>query len=89
MDIENWPTGRPVPYARNARKLTDQAVGKIAASLQEFGWRQPIVVDKAGVIICDHTRLLAAQKLGLETISVHVAENLTSAQVRAYQAARH
>src|SRR5205814_8216168 len=56
-----------------------------AASIQEFGWRQPIVVDSQGVIICGHARLLAAQKLGLKEAPVHVAENLTPAQVRAYR----
>ena len=61
MDIENWPIDKPVRYARNARKLTAQAVDKVAASIQEYGFRQAIVVDKAGVIICGHTRLLAAQ----------------------------
>jgi DNA modification methylase len=57
----------------------------VAASIQEFGWRQPIVIDREGVIICGHTRLLAARKLGLDQIPVHVAENLSPAQVRAYR----
>jgi DNA modification methylase len=57
----------------------------VAASIQEFSFRQPIVVDKDGVIVCGHTRWLAAQKLGLEQVPVHVAENLTPAQVRAYR----
>jgi ParB-like chromosome segregation protein Spo0J len=85
MQIELWPIDKPIPYARNARKLSAQAIDKVAASLQEFGWRQPIVVDKAGVIICGHTRLLAARKLGLTEVPVHVAANLTPAQVRAYR----
>src|SRR6266571_5980539 len=73
------------PYARNARKIPAAAVDKVAASIREFGWRQPIVVDAKGVIICGHTRLLAAQKLGLKEAPVHVADNLTPAQVRAYR----
>src|SRR2546427_251081 len=85
MDIENWLTSKPTAFARNARKLSPHAVDKVAASIQEYGFRQPIVVDKAGVIICGHTRLLAAQKLGIETVPVHVAANLTPAQVRAYR----
>src|SRR5436309_10787173 len=76
---------RIIPYARNARKIPVSAVDKVAASIHEFGWRQPIVVDGKGVIICGHTRLLAAQKLGLPEAPVHVAENLTPAQVRAYR----
>ncbi len=73
------------PYARNARQIPQSAVDKVAASIQEFGWRQPIVVDSEAVIICGHVRLLAARKLGLTQVPVHVAENLTPAQVRAYR----
>jgi len=73
------------PYARNARKIPAQAVDKVAASIKEFGWRQPVVVDGEGVIICGHTRWLAAQKLGLRQVPVHTASNLTPAQVRAYR----
>ena len=85
MEVNLWPLGRITPYGRNARKIPPQAVDKVAASIREFGWRQPIVVDRQGVIICGHTRLLAAQKLGLEQAPVHVADNLTPAQVRAYR----
>jgi DNA modification methylase len=85
MTIAIWPLQRIIPYQRNARKIPAAAVAKVAASIQEFGWRQPIVVDAAGVIICGHVRLLAAQKLGLREAPVHVAENLTLAQARAYR----
>ena len=85
MKITYWPIERIIPFARNARKIPPQAVDKVAASIKEFGWRVPIVVDKDGVIICGHTRLLAAQKLGLQEAPVHVADNLTPAQVRAYR----
>src|SRR6266404_8253043 len=85
MTISLWSIEKIIPYARNARKIPQQAVDKVAASIQEFGWRQPIVVDLQGVIICGHTRLLAAQKLGLKEAPVHVADNLTPAQVRAYR----
>jgi DNA modification methylase len=73
------------PYARNARKIPGPAIEKVAASIQEFGWRQPVVVDREGVIVCGHTRWLAARKLGLTKIPVHTADNLTPAQVRAYR----
>jgi DNA modification methylase len=76
---------RIIPYARNARQIPPQAVDKVAASIRAFDWRVPIVVDKEGVIICGHTRLLAAQKLGLKEAPVHVADNLTPAQVRSYR----
>src|SRR6266540_4249437 len=80
-----WSIEKVIPYARNSRKIPECAIDKVAASIKEFGWRQAIVVDKDGVIICGHTRLLAAQKLGLREVPVHVAENLTPAQVRAYR----
>jgi ParB-like chromosome segregation protein Spo0J len=85
MLVEMWPIDRPIEYARNARKITQAAVDKVAASIQEFGFRQPIVVDKDGVIIVGHVRLCAAKKLGLASVPVHVAANLTTAQVRAYR----
>lgn len=83
--IEQWPIDRPIPYARNARKISDKAVDKIAASIKEFGWQQPIVVDRDGVIIAGHTRLQAARKLQLTAVPVHVAKDLTDGQVKAYR----
>jgi DNA modification methylase len=80
-----WPTDKPIPYARNSRKIPERAIDKVAASIKEFGFRQCIVVDKDGVIICGHTRLLAGKKLGLKQVPVHVADNLTPAQVKAYR----
>ena len=74
MEVNPWPLGKITPYGRNARKIPPQAVDKVAASIREFGWRQPIVVDGQGVIICGQTRLLAAQKLGLNEAPVHVAD---------------
>src|SRR5213075_266640 len=85
MTVTMWPLEKIIPYGRNARKIPPQAVDKVAASIREFGWRQPIVVDREGVIIVGHTRLMAAQKLGLKEAPVHVADNLTPAQVRAYR----
>ncbi|MBK5292165.1 MAG: ParB N-terminal domain-containing protein [Acidobacteriia bacterium] len=85
MDVALRPIETVTPYARNARKIPPQAVDKVAASIKEFGWRQPIVVDNDGVIIAGHARLLAAQKLGLTEVPVHVATGLTPAQVKAYR----
>src|ERR1700719_3152049 len=76
MKIEMWPVDKPVPYAKNARKISDQAVDKVASSIQAFGFRQPIVVDKEGVIVVGHARLLGAKKLGLKLVPVHRADNL-------------
>jgi DNA modification methylase len=85
MKVTTWPLDKIIPFARNARKIPQQAIDKVAASIRQFGWRVPIVVDKDGVIICGHTRLLAARKLALREAPVHVADNLTPAQVRAYR----
>lgn len=85
LNVEAWPITRPKPYPGNARHMTDRAVDTVAASIRQFGWRQPIVVDVEDVVIVGHTRLLAAQKLELETVPVHIADNLTPAQVRAYR----
>lgn len=71
-------------YENNPRK-NDDAVEGVAASLSEFGWQQPIVVDKDGVVIVGHTRIKAARKLGLETAPVVVADELTEEQVKAYR----
>src|SRR5262245_31338403 len=74
------------PYANNPR-LNDDAVAPVARSIQEFGFRQPIVVDRAGVIIVGHTRYKAALSLGLKTVPVHVATGLTPEQIKAYRIA--
>ena len=84
MDVVDLPLERLIPYARNPRKNT-AAVATVAASLKEFGWRQPIVVDEEMVILAGHTRLEAARQLGLATAPVHVARGLTPTQARAYR----
>lgn len=86
MKIEMWPIGRVVPYEKNPR-INAGAVDAVAKSLREFGWRQPIVVDRDGVIVVGHTRWLAAKQLGLTEVPVHVAADLTPAQARAYRIA--
>src|SRR5204863_3653360 len=75
------------PYAGNPRQIPQSAVNKVAASIREFGFWQPIVVDQKGVIIVGHVRLLAAQRLELTNVPVHVATELTVAQVNAYRLA--
>jgi ParB-like chromosome segregation protein Spo0J len=86
MKIELWPIDRPRPYQRNARKISAQAVDKVALSLKSFGWRQPIVVDPATEeIIAGHARHLAAQQLNLAHVPVHLAHDLTADQIKAYR----
>jgi hypothetical protein len=53
----SWPIDKMIPYARNSRKIPERAIDKVAASIKEFGFCVPIVVDKDGIIICGHTRL--------------------------------
>jgi DNA modification methylase len=84
VEIRSIETIRP--YDKNPR-LNDGAVDAVAASLKEFGFRQPIVVDGDGVIVCGHTRYKAALKLGLAKVPVHVAKDLTPEQIRGYRIA--
>ena len=84
MDVIDLPLGQIIPYSRNPRR-NEKAIATVAASIQEFGWRQPIVVDEAMVILAGHTRLAAAQQLELKTAPVHVAKGLSEAQARAFR----
>jgi len=86
MKIKLQDIGSVQPYDRNLR-LNDSAVDAVAASLREFGFRQPVVVDAENVIIVGHARYKAAVKMGLSKIPVHVAIDLTPEQVRAYRIA--
>lgn len=85
MKIELWPIDKPIPYARNARKIPQSAIDKVAASIKEFGWQQPIVVDVNRVIVVGHVRLLAAKQLGEKKVPVHVATELTPGQIKAFR----
>ena len=76
MKIEMRKLSEIRPYDRNPR-INSHAVAAVAASIQEFGFRQPIVVDEHGVIIAGDTRYRAALQLGLEKVPVHVATGLT------------
>ena len=75
------------PYENNPRKLSEQAIKKVAMSLKEYGFRQPIVVDKNMVIVAGHTRYRASKKLGLKQVPVSVIDNLTEEQINAYRIA--
>lgn len=86
MEVKEWPIDKVKPYDKNPRN-NDDAVEATANSIKEFGWQQPIVVDKYGVIIVGHTRLKAAKKLELKQVPVTVAEKLTDEQVKAYRLA--
>jgi len=86
MKIETRDVSSIRPYENNPRHNAD-AVDAVAKSIEQFGWRQPIVVDANGVIVIGHTRLLAAKQLGMTTVPVHVAEGLSDAQIKALRIA--
>ena len=85
--IEMWPIERLIPYVRNARVCPESAITKVAGSIHEFGFKSPILVDGEGVVIAGHTRLLAAQRLGLGQVPVIVCGDLSAAQVKALRLA--
>jgi len=84
MDIQEIEIDKLIPYHNNPRK--NQDVDKVASSLSEFGFQQPIVVDKKMVVIVGHTRLLGAKKLGMKKVPVLVAD-LSEAKARGYRIA--
>ena len=86
MKTEQMKIADVIPYERNPR-INDGAVEAVAASIKEFGWRAPLVVDENNVIICGHTRLKAAEHLGLDMVPVHIAKGLTPEQIKAYRIA--
>src|SRR6266853_910460 len=82
--VELWPIDKLIPFARNPRTHSDSQVAQIAASIAEFGFLNPILVDTNAGIIAGHGRLLAARKLQLQEVPVIVLDHLTDAQKRAY-----
>lgn len=85
--VERWPIERLIPYARNARTHTDEQVALIAASIREWGWTMPVLVDETGNLIAGHGRVLAARQLGLTSIPTMRARGWSDAQIRAYRLA--
>ena len=86
MEVIDKQIAELIPYAKNPRK-NDQAVNAVAASIREFGFKVPIVIDSAGVIVAGHTRMKAALLLGLETVPCVVADDLTEDQIKAFRLA--
>jgi ParB-like chromosome segregation protein Spo0J len=82
--VEKWKIDKLIPYARNSRTHSDEQVAQIAASIKEWGWTTPVLVDDTGQIIAGHGRIMAARKLGMSEVPVIVAEGWTDAQKRAY-----
>lgn len=86
MKVQNVSIDKIKPYENNPRD-NEAGVDAVANSIKEFGWQQPIVVDKDNVIIVGHTRYKAAKKLGMKEVPVVVADKLTPQQVKAYRLA--
>lgn len=82
--IELWPVERLVPYERNARTHGPEQIAQLAASISEFGFLNPILVDSKDGILAGHGRLAAAKDIGLAEVPVVVLDHLTAAQRKAY-----
>ena len=87
MQIEYIATDKLIPYANNPRNNDGEAVDRVAASIKEYGFKNPIIVDKENVIVAGHTRYKAAKKLNLDTVPVIKADDLTPAQIKAFRIA--
>jgi ParB-like chromosome segregation protein Spo0J len=85
--VERWAIDRLIPYARNARTHSDEQVAQIAASIREFGFTNPVLVDEEGTLIAGHGRVLGAQQLGITDVPTMVARGWTPAQIQAYRVA--
>lgn len=86
MEIINKGIHELIPYEKNARK-NDKAVPLVAKSIEQFGFKVPIVIDKNNVIVCGHTRYKAAYALGIEEVPCIIADDLTDQQIKAYRLA--
>lgn len=86
LTIKEMPIGEIIPYENNPRK-NDNAVDAVAESIRQFGFKVPIIVDSENIIVAGHTRLKAAEKLGLDTVPVIMADDLTEEQVAAFRLA--
>lgn len=82
--VERWPIEKLIPYSRNARTHNDSQVAEIAASINEWGWTIPVLVDEQGVLIAGHGRVEAARKLNIPDIPVMVAKGWSEAKKKAY-----
>jgi ParB-like chromosome segregation protein Spo0J len=83
-NIERRKVSALIPYARNARTHSDAQVAQIAASIREWGWTNPVLIDAEGGLIAGHGRVLAARKLGIEDVPCMVATGWSDAQKKAY-----
>ena len=83
MNIIEREVDKLIPYSKNAKKHDETQISNVAESIKQFGFVQPVVVDKNGVIVIGHCRTLAAKKLGMKTVPCVMVDELTDEQVRA------
>ena len=83
MDVKNISIGEIVPYAKNAKKHDKRQIDNVAESIRQYGFVQPVVIDRDGVIVIGHCRVLAAKKLGMESVPCVCVDDLTPEQVNA------
>lgn len=86
MNIIEMPIGELIPYENNPR-YNDSAVNDVAKSIELYGFKVPIVIDKNNVIVCGHTRVKAAERFGMQSVPCIVADDLTDEQIRAFRIA--
>lgn len=86
LQIENVALSEIKPYKHNAKKHDEKQIGNVAESIYQFGWQQPLVLDKDKVIIIGHCRYLAAKKLKLKTVPCKIAADLTADEVKKLRA---
>ena len=86
LQIENVAISDIKPYENNAKKHDEKQIGNVAESIRQFGWQQPLVLDKDNVIIIGHCRYLAAKKLKLKTAPCKIAADLTDNEVKKLRA---
>lgn len=89
MQIEYIEIDKVIPYANNPRQNDGEAVDRVVASIKEYGFKNPIIIDSDNVIVCGHTRLKAAKKLGIDKVPVIKADDLTPAQIKAFRLAEN
>ena len=82
--VEKWSIDKVFPYVNNSRTHSEEQVSQIAASMKEWGWTNPVLVDESGQIIAGHGRVLAARKLGITEVPVVIAKGWSEAKKKAY-----
>ena len=85
MNVKNILIKELYEYENNPRRISERAINAVAASIREFGFRIPIIIDSNNVIVCGHTRVKAAIKLGLKEVPCIVADDLTPEQIKAFR----